>query len=74
MSHSIVTSDAPGEPHIPSNQEVLEVRDEQVKSVTMVCRCVEEMGRATIGSGLFEDGSPQLSLMERMVFELWNVV
>lgn len=74
VPHYIMTSDAPGRPPRPTNQEVLEVQDDQTESVMMVCRRVVEMDKAGIKSRLFEDGSPQLALVENMIVELQNGV
>ena len=58
VSHTIMTSNASGEPPRSGNHEVLVVHDEQAESVKTVCRRVAEMGRATIESKLFLYGTP----------------
>lgn len=57
VSHPILTPDSLEEPSRPANLEVLEVQDEQAKSMTMVCQRVAYMGITAIKSGLFEDDS-----------------
>ncbi|XP_058762964.1 uncharacterized protein LOC131636367 [Vicia villosa] len=45
LSHPIITPDTLGEPPRPTNQEVLEIRDEQLENMETVCWRVVEMGR-----------------------------
>lgn len=65
-----MTPDAPGIPRRPANQELLKAYDDQAKSMTAVYRRVVEMDRAGIEEVLFEAVSPQLALVENMIFEL----
>ncbi|XP_050876668.1 uncharacterized protein LOC127080390 [Lathyrus oleraceus] len=57
VSHPNMKSDALGGPSRPVNQKVLELCDEQIESVTTVCRRVAEMCIKTIESRLFQDDS-----------------
>lgn len=74
VSYPIMTPNVLGGPPRSANQEVFEVWDEKAKSVTTICRRVVKMDRAALESRLFEDDSPQLYLVERMVSELRNIV
>lgn len=42
--------------------------------MTVVCLHVTEMGITDLESRLFENGTSQLALVERMIVELQNVV
>lgn len=61
MPHHIITSDAPGEPLRPANQEAFKLQDEHAKNVTTVCLRIAEMDGRAIEAKLLEDGTPQLA-------------
>lgn len=50
---------------MPSNQEVMEAKDNHIKDVTTVCRRIMDMRRLSIKVGLFEKGSPLIGPRRR---------
>lgn len=58
VSHSFMTSNAPKRPHRSYNHDVLKVKDDHTKGVSIVCRCIVDMVRSGIEACLFYEGSP----------------
>lgn len=74
VSHYILTPDAPRRPSRSANQEVLEAQYDETEDMIVIFWCIVEMDRADIETQLFEDDTPQLTLMDNMIVELLNVV
>lgn len=69
VSHLIMTPYTLRIPHKPSNQDVLEARDDHTYDISSICRCIEDMAVSGIYVGLFEVGSSQLALIECIITE-----
>lgn len=70
----MITPNAPGRSPTPSNQEVLEVKNDHIEDATAVCLCVMDMGKLGIEDKLFEEDSLKLALLEGMIAETQNTL
>ena len=58
VSHPIMTPYTPGRSPRPSNQNILEARNDHTQDVISVCQRIVDMWRSSIKTRLFLEGSP----------------
>lgn len=69
MSHPIMTPGTSRRPHKPSNQEIMEARDDHTQDVSITCQPIMDMEKLGIEACLFEEVNPQLALVEGIIAE-----
>lgn len=71
---SLMTPDAPRRSYRPSNQNVLEIKDDHIQDVSSVYPRIMDMKRSDIEVRLFKEGILQLTFVEGIIVEAHNVL